>query len=578
VFDDLFRRYKDLALAPLTRLVHRVSPNTLTVMAFVSGVACAGAAANGLGLWVLGLWLLNRVLDGLDGAVARHSGQQSDFGGYLDIVLDFAVYAAVPLGLALHQPTTVNLIALAALLASFYINGASWMYLSAIMEKRAQGASARGEPTTVTMPDGLIGGVATFFFYCAFCVWPGSIAQLFWLMAGLVLFTAGQRLGWAWRNLSLADSATRSPAQVRKRAGAHQVIVIGAGAAGLATAYHLQRRGIDYVLLERERVGHAWQRHYDSLTLNTPRAVSALPGLPMPRDYPRFPTAAQMHAYLRAYADCFGLNIEEGVSVHAARHNGRWTLHTNQGPYHAETVIVATGIWSTPHCPRLPGVESFRGDGLHSSEYRNPEHFRGQRVLVVGAGNSGAEMAVELGEAGVEVAISVRGGVTFAPEPRSALAMRFGAWFYRAAPRRLAERLLRRSHFAGLGLPAPTGSLLDAYPVAGFDLPNAVRAGKVKVYGAIETLTANGARFDDGREAAFDVLLLATGYRPTVDFIAHELELNAEGWPKLVRGRSTRNPHLFCVGFDYPGTEGFIQSLDRVARDVVEQLPSGLDS
>lgn len=202
MFDYLFRQYKDVALQPLTRLAQHFSPNTLTVLAFVAGLACAAAAFYGTGWWVLALWLLNRLLDGLDGAVARARGKQSDFGGYLDILLDFAVYAAVPIGLALYQPALETLIALILLLGSFYVNGASWMYLAAILEKRAQGAAARGEKTTVVMPDGLIGAVATFSFYCAFCLWPAYLTPLFSVMAALTFFTAGQRLWWAWRNLN----------------------------------------------------------------------------------------------------------------------------------------------------------------------------------------------------------------------------------------------------------------------------------------------------------------------------------------------------------------------------------------
>lgn len=202
MFDYLFRQYKDVALQPLTHIAERFSPNSLTVLAFVAGLACAAAAFYGAGWWVLALWLLNRLLDGLDGAVARARGKQSDFGGYLDILLDFAVYAAVPIGLALYQPALETLIALIFLLGSFYVNGASWMYLAAILEKRAQGAAARGEKTTVVMPDGLIGAVATFSFYCAFCLWPAYLTPLFSVMAALTFFTAGQRLWWAWRNLN----------------------------------------------------------------------------------------------------------------------------------------------------------------------------------------------------------------------------------------------------------------------------------------------------------------------------------------------------------------------------------------
>lgn len=150
----------------------------------------------------LGLWLLNRLLDGLDGLAAREHGRATDFGGYLDIMADFAVYAAVPIGLYLSRPGAQNGLSLILMLGSFYVNAASWMYLSAILEKRDAGAGARGEVTSVTLPPGMIGGTETILFYAAFLIWPDHMRELFMLMAGLVLVGVGQRLGWAQRNLT----------------------------------------------------------------------------------------------------------------------------------------------------------------------------------------------------------------------------------------------------------------------------------------------------------------------------------------------------------------------------------------
>lgn len=149
----------------------------------------------------LALWLVNRIFDGLDGMLARVTQQQTDFGGYLDIVADFAVYAAVPIGLFLGRATADLGISLALLLGSFYVNAASWMYLSAILEKRCAGAGVRGELTTVTMPAGLVGGTETILFYSAFLIWPGALRWLFPVMAGLVVLGVFQRLWWAQRHL-----------------------------------------------------------------------------------------------------------------------------------------------------------------------------------------------------------------------------------------------------------------------------------------------------------------------------------------------------------------------------------------
>ncbi|MFN8466974.1 MAG: CDP-alcohol phosphatidyltransferase family protein [Caldilineaceae bacterium] len=201
MLDHTLRSYKDDLLRPLACRLGRVSPNAITVLAMVVGLAAAGAAAQQWYGLALALWLANRVLDGLDGMVARAHARQSDFGGYLDIVLDFVVYAAVPIGLYFANPSGVAAAALILLLSSFYVNAASWIYLSAILEKRAAGAAANGELTTVAMPRGLVGGAETIIFYTAFLLWPGLLPWLFTAMAAMVAVGVLLRLGWARRNL-----------------------------------------------------------------------------------------------------------------------------------------------------------------------------------------------------------------------------------------------------------------------------------------------------------------------------------------------------------------------------------------
>ncbi len=202
MIDKALREPKETVLTPLVRgPLRRIHPTAVTIAAAAVGVAAGLAAWQGAYLPALGLWAVNRVLDGLDGTLARSTGQQSDLGAYLDIMLDHAVYVAVPLGLALAAGTPVAYLALALLLASFYLNGASWMYLAALLEKRNAGAAARGELTTVTMPGGLVEGAETVVLYTLFLLFPGALVPLFGLMAVLVLFTVGQRVAWAVRRL-----------------------------------------------------------------------------------------------------------------------------------------------------------------------------------------------------------------------------------------------------------------------------------------------------------------------------------------------------------------------------------------
>jgi phosphatidylglycerophosphate synthase len=202
MFDRRLRIPKDRLLRPLARApFSRLHPNLYTLLAFAFGMASAVAAWRSCFILALVLWIANRILDGFDGTVARATGRQSDLGGYIDIVLDHVVYAAIPLGIALAEDTLAGYRALAVMLGSFYVNAASWMYLAALLEKREVGAAAAGELTTITMPSGLIEGAETVVFYTLFVLFPAHAAVLFLIMAGGVLFTAAQRLVWAVRVL-----------------------------------------------------------------------------------------------------------------------------------------------------------------------------------------------------------------------------------------------------------------------------------------------------------------------------------------------------------------------------------------
>lgn len=195
------RQVKEAAFRPFALWFRKVPPVLLTLISLLFGLLAFGALVNQL-VWLAFIaWFLNRVFDALDGGVARLQGSQSDFGGYLDILVDFVVYALIPIGLVLGQPSTTGFVALTVMLATFYVNAASWMYLSAIFEKRAAGAQAQGEQTSVTMPSGIIGGTETIIFYTVFIVLNQWYIWLFGLMTILVAITIVQRLIWAARNL-----------------------------------------------------------------------------------------------------------------------------------------------------------------------------------------------------------------------------------------------------------------------------------------------------------------------------------------------------------------------------------------
>ena len=199
--DSVLRQKKDQLLTPVVRqLFANVHPNTLSWISLGVGLLSVAAIVNQM-YWIgLVLWLGNRTLDGLDGLVARIYDKQSDLGGYIDLVLDFVIYLTVPIGFVFVNQTPTNLWALIFLFAAYVINLLSWTTLSAILEKRRVGAGER--LTSIEMPTGLIEGAETILFYTLFYLLPGYIAYLFVIMGLLVLFTAGQRIWWAYRNLT----------------------------------------------------------------------------------------------------------------------------------------------------------------------------------------------------------------------------------------------------------------------------------------------------------------------------------------------------------------------------------------
>ena len=200
MFDNASRPLKDRLLLPMVRAVPAaIGPMHITGAALVSGLGAAAAATRGAWAAALILFAINRILDGLDGLVARHRGVATDLGGYLDVLFDFMVYAAIPvsvwLGTGGDGATTISLV---VLLAVFYVNAASWMYLSAVVEKRA----AKPRPlTSVAMPTGVVEGTETLVFFTFFLALPAYAAALFYAMAAATSLGILQRVVWAIRTL-----------------------------------------------------------------------------------------------------------------------------------------------------------------------------------------------------------------------------------------------------------------------------------------------------------------------------------------------------------------------------------------
>ncbi len=339
------------------------------------------------------------------------------------------------------------------------------------------------------------------------------------------------------------------------------IAIVGAGPAGLATAACLRRFERNAVIYEAGDVpGATWANLYDRLQLHTVKAFSGLPGWPMPHAFPRYPSRQQVADYLAAYAAHFALDIKTGCPVERATRDGDgWRIATSQGEQHADVLVAATGVFANPVRASYPNENAFQGRVMHSSLYKNGAPFAGQRVLVVGAGNSGAEIAVDLVEGGATVTSSIRAGTNVVP--RDLLGVPIQRWAHliarmpRGVTRAVAPVLLRRSarRQARAGVPRPAQGALDrpGIPIIGLEFLHHTQQGDIAIAEAIDRFTPTGVRFADGHEAAFDTVIFATGYRPALGFLDGAIALDERGHPRLNDIRSLDAPNLYLVGFTY---------------------------
>jgi len=343
------------------------------------------------------------------------------------------------------------------------------------------------------------------------------------------------------------------------------VVVIGAGPAGLATSQQLTTRGIAHVVLERgDAVGHSWANLYDSLTLHTGKHLSSLPGLRFPRAYPLFVPRPLFCDYLRRYAETFRLPVATGSTVTAVRRdNGGWRVSTSRGEHRAAAVVIATGIVANPQRPRIAGADTFRGRLIHSVEYRNPAPYAGRRVLVVGVGNSGGEIGSEIARAGGHVTVSVRSGANVVPRTLLGVPIQYLAYWVRKLPRPVQEvivagvRKLTELRRGPPVFPRARHSPLDAIPMIGFGLVDAIRAGQVQVKPGLVELHPDGARFVDGSIEPFDDVILATGFAPALGPLGDLVRRDAKGFAlRTARVTSVDQPNLYFVGHNYDATGG----------------------
>jgi cation diffusion facilitator CzcD-associated flavoprotein CzcO len=371
------------------------------------------------------------------------------------------------------------------------------------------------------------------------------------------------------------------------------ILVIGAGPAGLAVSACLRKEGLKHVVVERkDTVGSAWRGHYDRLHLHTTKTYSGLPMTPWPKTAPRYPSREEVVGYLRSYADEHDIRPQMGVTVHSVdRQAERFAVETSNGRMAPRFVVMATSYNGIPNLPALPGLVDFGGFTIHASSYKNATPFQGKRTLVVGCGNSGAEIALDLAEHGVDVAMVVRGPVHVVPrdmfgrptQHTNVLLSYLPLWLRDVIARTILGLVVGDLSRWGIVRPkvGPNQMIEESGRIPLLDLGTIamVKKGKIRVLPALQEILVDGVRVAGGGTHPFESIIFATGYKPGLGKLVNGFEKISDSRGRPHRfGEETGISGLYFVGFKNPPT-GALREIaieaPRVARSIRNIIDRG---
>ena len=338
----------------------------------------------------------------------------------------------------------------------------------------------------------------------------------------------------------------------------HDIVIIGGGQMGLSLGYYLRRAGADFLILDAEEVpGGAWRHGWDSLRLFSPAGYSSLPGWLMPPPaHKGYPTRDDVVDYLRRYEARYEFPLRRPVRVESVERTGdHLEVVTNNGRFAALAVVSATGTWSHPYIPEIEGRDAFKGVQVHSAHYVRPDDYSGQTVLVVGGGNSGAQIVAELAPVARTLWVTTQDPL-FLPDDVDG--------------RVLFERAVARMK-AGPS-DTPVGGIGDIVMVP--PVKEARRRGDLGSVRPFERMTTTGVVWSDGSEMNVDAIIWCTGFRPALDHLTAlgVVEENGRVW---VDGqRSIKEPRLWLAGYgDWSGPgSATLMGAARTARELAARI------
>ncbi|WJX79131.1 trkA [Trifolium repens] len=366
-------------------------------------------------------------------------------------------------------------------------------------------------------------------------------------------------------------------------------VIIGAGPSGLATAACLREQGVPFVVLERaDCIASLWQRRtYDRLKLHLPKQFCQLPYLPFPDDFPEYPSKKQFINYLETYANKFEINPQFNECVQSAKYDetsGLWRVKTNEVEYICRWLVVATGENAERVTPEIEGLSEFKGEVVHACDYKSGENFTGKKVLVVGCGNSGMELSLDLSNHHALPSMVVRSSVHVLPREIFGIStFELAVMMLKWLPLWIVDKLLliltwfilgdmekygiKRPSMGPLQLKNTEGKT----PVLNIGTFDKIKSGDIKVVPGIKRFNNNGeVELVNGEMLDIDAVVLATGYRSNVPSWLQEGEFfSKNGYPKMPFPHGWKgNSGLYAVGFTKRGLSGASSDAVKIAQDI----------
>ncbi len=363
--------------------------------------------------------------------------------------------------------------------------------------------------------------------------------------------------------------------------------IIGAGPAGLAVAGVLTHQGKKFSIFEKEKsVAPMWHKHYDRLCLHTVKQYSALPYFSIPKRFPTYLTRENVIEYMELYKDHFKINPEFDTDVsNIKKKDTFWEIESNKGLVHCENLVICSGINRTPNYPSWQGLDRSNKNIVHSRAYKNPDPFLNKKTLVVGMGNTGAEIALDLANHNVDVDLSVRSIVNIAPRDLFGRPSQKSAKMLEKFPFGIGDKIgtfmknLAVGDLSKYGLEHSRKSVVKQLKETGktavLDLGTVakIKEGKIKIKKGIKDIHDTSVNFADGTRKQYDKIILATGYKAKIEefFPNIETQFNQDNIPKNWKGTGEFDSVYFC-GFDNYKLGGILGTIftdsQKIANDI----------